>query len=293
MSKLEQIESLENGKGIQHLLDAAYEIFQNPICVFDTGYILLAHTAGECGDPLWRELISTGTFSQETQKFIASMYFALLDANTDTLAVMTSPELAHDRVNVKIHNKKGIRVASLLMIWYNVPLADEDQSALASLAQKIELEILDDESFNIYGYKSHETIINNLLERVFDNPKIYTAHIQILYDGFEDYIYLAVVDAGQNDVSQIRDLLESRYPAFKFAIYSENVVMLMSSKLQDFNEAQFFDESLLYENDIFVGVSDSFENMYELRKYYDQAKAELMRGINANSGQRVFLYQSQ
>jgi len=292
MGKAEQIEILKNGQGIQYLLDAAYSIFQNPICIFNTGYILLANTKAECDDPLWQELISTGTFSQETQQLIASMYFAVLDANAEPLAVMKSPHLSYDRINVKVHNSNGIRVASLLMIGYNVPLAEEDQTALVSLAEKIELEIMDDERFDIYGYKSHETIINNLLERIFDDPKIYTAHIQILYDGFEDYIYLAVVDAGPNDIDQIKTFLESRYPLFKFAIYAGNIVMIMSSKLKDFYEAQLFDESLLFEKNMFAGVSDSFENMYVLRDYYEQAITELTSGIKANNGQRLFLYQS-
>jgi len=292
LSKLKQIESLENGKGIQHLLDAANEIFQNPICIFDTGYILLANTRSECDDPLWQELITTGAFSQETQKLIASLYFAVLDANAEPLAVMKSPNLVHDRINVKIHNRNDIRVASLLMIGYNVPLSEEDQPALVGLAKKIELEIMNDESFSIYGYKSHETIINNLLERIFDDPKIYTAHVQILYDGFEDYLHLAVIDTMQNDIRQIRSLLESRYPSFKFATHSDYIVMIMSSKLKDFHEAQLFDESLLFEKNMFAGVSDSFENMYELRTHYDQAIVKLKAGIKASNGQRLFLYQS-
>ena len=291
MGKLEKIDSLENGKGIQHLLDAAYGVFHNPICIFDTGYILLANSEGECDDPLWQELISTGTFCQETLVFISSMHFAVLDADADTLAVMKSPKLAHDRLNVKLHNRNGVRVASLLMIGYNVPLAEDDQASLVKLAKKIELEIMDDENFNIYGYKSHETIINNLLNRIFDDPKIYTAHIQILYDGFEDYLHLAVVDVGQNDIHQIMEVLESRYPAYKFAIYSGFIVIIMSSRLKDFQDVQFIDESLFFENNMFAGVSDSFENMYELRDYYDQALAELKRGIKANNDQRVFFYQ--
>ena len=251
----------------------------------------MANTKGECDDPLWQELISTGTFSPETQKFIASMYFAVLDANADTLAVMTSPELTYDRINVKINNSNSIRVASLLMIGYNVPLVEEDKAALISLAEKIELEIMDDESFSVYGYKSHETIINNLLERIFDDPKVYTAHIQILYDGFEDYLFLAVIDVGQNDINQMMKFLENRYPSYKFAVYSDYIVMIMSSKFKDFYELQLFDESLFFEKDMFAGISDGFENLYELRDYYDQAVAALKSGIDAKNGQRVFLYQ--
>ena len=291
MSKAEQIESLENGRGIQHLLDASLRIFQNPVCVFDTGYNLLADNKAECDDPLWQELISTGTFCQETLEFISSMYFAVLDADADKLAVMKNPKLEYDRLNVKLFNRNGIRVASLLMIGYNMPLEEEDSVALINLAEKIELEIIGDESFNIYGYKSHETIINNLLDGIFDDPKVYTAHIQILYDGFEDYLRLAVIDVGQNDIFQINELLESRYPSYKFAKYSDQIVVIMSSKLKSFDEAALLDESLLAEYNMFAGVSDCFENMYELRGYYDQATAELSGGIKANNGQRVFVYQ--
>jgi hypothetical protein len=259
--------------------------------MFDTGYNLLAYNKAECDDPLWQELISTGTFCQETLEFISSMYFAVLDADADKLAVMKNPKLEYDRLNVKLFNRNGIRVASLLMIGYNVPFEEEDPVALINLAEKIELEIIGDEGFNIYGYKSHETIIDNLLDGIFGDPKVYTAHIQILYDGFEDYLRLAVIDVGQNDIFQINELLESRYPSYKFAKYSDQIVMRMSSKLKSFDEAALLDESLLAEYNMFAGVSDCFENMYELRGYYDQATAELSGGIKANNGQRIFAYQ--
>ena len=67
--------------------------------------------------------------------------------------------------------------------------------------------------------------------------------------------------------------------------------MIMSSKLKVFDETTFFDENLFIEYNMFAGISDCFENMYELRNCYDRAIAELSAGIKANNGQRIFVYQ--
>lgn len=70
MGKSDQIEALRKGEGVQYLLDTASKIFNNPIVIFDTNYSLIAYTDVITDDPIWNELISTGTFSADTQLFL-------------------------------------------------------------------------------------------------------------------------------------------------------------------------------------------------------------------------------
>ena len=45
-------------------------------------------------------------------------------------------------------------------------------------------------------------MINRLINGEINDPKLNTCRVQILYDGFEDYIYVAVVDMSQSGISE-------------------------------------------------------------------------------------------
>jgi len=298
MNKFQQIKNLETGKGIQYLLDAGYEIFSNPIVMFDTYYMLIAYTDVTTDDPVWNELISTGTFSMTEQAFFSSERFTEDVANADKLVVMKSEKLKYDRILGNVFNREHIKVANLVMVESLAPFETDTQTAFEALVDKITNEIRNDDHYTAYGREYHHTIITKILDREITDTKIYTGHVQILYDGFEDYLYVAVVDVTQNSakgddrLAYFRDLLKKRYPSFKFAVYSGYVLMIVSSKYDIFSSEGILGghENPFDQNNLFTGISGSFENLYELEKYYNEAITALKNGIAGNSGGHVFLY---
>jgi hypothetical protein len=42
------------------------------------------------------------------------------------------------------------------------------------------------------------------------------------------------------------------------------------------------------QNNLFAGVSGSFENLYELREYYDKSLALLKEGLKQNCAKHIF-----
>ena len=292
MSKLEQIKTIEAGRGIQYLLDSAQSIFHNPIVMFDTNYALIAHTDVVTDDPLWNELVTTGTFSMAEQEFFFHERFTEDVANADKLVIMKSDKLKYDRILGNIFNRENIKVANIVMVECAAPFEKDTQAAFEALADKITDEIRNDDYYTKYGRTYHDAIIKKILDHQIKDPGIYTSHIQILYDGFEDYLYLAVVDVlNSGKLAYFRGLLESRYPSSKFAVYSDYVLMIMSSKYDSFSPEGIIGghENPFAQNSIFVGISHCFENLFELRKHYDEALTALKSGIAGGSG-NIFLY---
>jgi len=303
MNKLEQIKTLETGKGIQYLLDSAYNIFGNPIVLFDTNYTLIAYTDVATDDPIWNELISTGTFSMTGQEFFLSERFTEDVANADKMVVMKSPKLKYDRILGNVFNQENIKVANLVMVECTTPFGADIKAAYEALADKITDEIRNDGYFTAFGREYHDTIIKKILDHQISDNGIYTGHVQILYNGFEDYLYLAVVDVMQNGMNRdkllyFRDLLKKRYPSFKFAVYSDYMLMIISSKYDNFSPEGILGgyENPFEQNKIYAGISSSFENLYELEKYYNEAITVLKNGIagnngiTASSGQYIFFH---
>ena len=297
MSKLEQIKALRKDKDIQYLLDAAREILLNPIAMFDTNYSLLAYTEVETDDPIWNELISTGTFCLETQKFFANEYFTYYVTNADKLVVLKSDELKYDRVLAHVFNRDKIKVALLVMVECNTPFTTDDLVVFSAFADKLTAKIRNDEHFTAYGRAYHEDYIVKILNGEIKDTRLYSPHIQILYDGFESYLYVAAITVKQSDTQQgrleyIRNLLFEKYKSFKFAIYSGYIIMVMSSKQNSFNAKNVlgkYDE-FFAQNDLLAGVSSGFESLYELRMYYDEAVMALKNGIDSDSDMHLFVY---
>jgi len=283
------------------LLDAAHEIFRNPIAMFDTNYNLKMYADVVSDDPLWTELISTGTFSMKTQEFFAKECFTEDVANANKLVYLKSTRLKYDRLLGIIFNRDRIKVANVVMVCLDTIHDEEDTEAFEELADKISDEIHNDDYYTAYGRAYHETIIIKLLDRVIGDPLIYTPHVQILLDGFDDYLYVAVVDITQNDkiidsshqdrLTHFKNLIQEKFQSFKCAIYSDFIVMIMSSEYKGSYEEQFLgsDNNLFANNNLFVGISNSFENPYELREHYDKAVVALKNGIKKNDGRQIFL----
>ena len=299
MNKLEQIKALENGKGIRFLLYAAYKIFNNPIYMIDANYNLIAFTDVPVDDPYWNELVTTGTFSIKAQEFLAKEHMIENVVNSDKIAVVKSNSLEHRRMTGHIFNRDNIWVG-LITIYEYTPFNAANMAAYEILTDKISNEIRDYEYFTTFGDSFYEDNINKLLSGTVKDPLLYNPQAQILYNGFKDYLYAAVVSIPRNNIQDnihqnrltyFKSLLKGKYPSYKYAIYSDYIVILMSSKHRYLCDTPFYASQYNFfdENDLFAGISGSFENIYELRNYYDQAVAALKNGIEYNRDKRIFL----
>ena len=296
MGKLEQMKAMRKDGDLKRLLEKASKILDNPIAMFDTNYHLIANTDVETDDPIWNELVSTGTFCLETQMFFADIYFTYDVSNIEKVVVLKSEYLKHDRVLVPVNNRNGVMVASLVMVACNTPIAEDDIISFCAFADKITNKIRNDEHYTEYGKLYHADLIVRLLDGEITDTRLYAPHIRILYDDFDVYLFMVVIGFRQSgpqegELEHIKDLFMERYRSSKFAIYSGYILMLTSSKHHVSDDKQIlgkYDEFFERYN-LAAGISSGFENLYQLRKYYDEAVAALSGGVGSGSGQRVFI----
>ena len=301
MGKVEQVKALETGNGIQRLMNTAYEILNNPIYMIDINYNLISYTDVPVDDPNWNEIMADGTFSLKTLEIFADKGLLETITNSDKSVVLRNDTLKYAKIAGHIFNRNNIDVGLLMMTEYNVAFDEESIEAFEHLADKITSEISAYDYFTTLAMTFHEDKINLLLDGTVKNPLLYNPQAQVLYNDFEDYLYVAVVyleqnyvleDVHRNKMEYFESLLKTKYPLFKYSVYSDYIVMIMSSKSRYSYGAPFFitQAELFEQNGLFIGVSNSFENMYELRAYFDQAVAALTDGLKNKKDQRVFIY---
>ena len=299
MDKVEQVRAIENGNGIQFLLNSAYMILNNPIYVIDINYNLLAHTDVSIDDPNWIELITTGSFSMRTLEILANEGLIESITNAGKTVLMRSKKLKYAKMAGHFFNRDNINVGLAMLTEFNAPFDAESAAAFEALANKITEEIQTYDYFTMLAMTLHEDKINQLLEEDVQSPLLYNPQAQVLYKDFDDYLYVAVVCVEQHDIlddvhrkrlEYFKSMMKTMFPFFKYSVYSDLIIILMSSKNKKYGAMPFFklNADLFERNGFLAGISDSFESIYELRIYYEQAVAALTNGIRNKKGARVF-----
>ena len=302
MDMAERIKALENGNGIQFLLNSAFLILNNPLYVIDIDYNLLAFTDVPVDEPDWNELVTTGTFSAKTLERLANAGLTENIANAERTAILNNEQLKNSRIAGHIPNRDKINVGLVMMSAYITPFSPESLKAFNALVDKITEEIQAYDYFTMLAMNYYEDKINLLLDGTVKNPLIYNPHAQILYDGFEDFLYLAAIhferkslleNVYRNKLVYLKSMLKTKYPSFKFSVYGEYIVMLMSSTHSNFYGVPYLvtHADLFEQNGLLIGISGGFENIYELRLYFDQAVTALAKGLESGDGRRLFLHQ--
>ena len=299
MDKADRIRAVANGNGLQFLLNSAYTILNNPIYVIDINYNLLAYTNVSIDDPNWNEIITMGSYSPETLDKLANEGLIENITNADKTVVLRNEQLKYAKMAGHFFNRDNIEVGIAMMTECNAPFDAENTAAFETLTEKITDEIRTYDYFTILGMTLHEDKINLLLDGAVNNPILYNPQAQVLYNDFDDYLYVAVVSVDQYDILEnvhrnrleyFKSMLKSMFPFYKYSVYSDFIVILMSSKNKKYGGTPFFnlEAELFKRNGFCVGISDSFENIYELRLYYDQAVTALTNGIRNKDGRRFF-----
>ena len=142
MNALERISTLENGKGIQYLLDCACKIFNSPVYVIDSFYNLIAFSGVPEDEPFWNELIKNGTFDQNALELMADENVVKNVSYSDKIVRLKSSKLKNCLISGHIFNGDNIWVGETTMAE-NITFDIDKMNAFEMLMGKISSEIHD------------------------------------------------------------------------------------------------------------------------------------------------------
>lgn len=295
--KMNQVEALKNKRSIQNFLDEAHIILENPIAMFDTEYRLQAYTSVITDDPIWNELVTYGEYSYKTQVLFMEEGFVDAVANTKVTAYLASDKLKYDRIYGKLYNEHNIHVANLILIACERPFNDDDLEIFEAICNIFSKKIIRSGLYQTYGKLYQENYIRKLINGEITDRALYAAHIAIVYNNFNSSMRLLVADIGKNNsdayskITYFRDLFRQTQSKFIYAIYSKYILIIMGSDNKQFDAKKELGSiyKLCEKNGIYCGVSNRFDNLYELRKHYFEAIDALSNGLNENLDGWLFL----
>lgn len=297
--KVRQLKCLKSGKGVQYILDAAYKILGNPLLIHDMDYKLIAYNKNAVNDdPIWNEFVTNGTVDLNRLLFYKDETFFDMAAYAENITFMPSDRLKYDRVYGKLFTNGQIPVGCAAIVACNKPFESSDTELFRIVCDILNAELMDSEYYQNYGQAYMETLIAKLIDDSIEDKKLYAAHIANTYIGLGNHLRLAVVDfsasgIGSSQFAHFRDLCKRILPAYRYIIYSNNIIILMGADRENFrtNHGGLHKLYQLFEQyDMYAGISSRFEKSYELRKYFLEAVDALCFGMETNIRQRIFIY---
>lgn len=282
ISKMEQLKKLKSGKGFQYLLNEASKILQNPIIMHDMDFKLIAYTENVItDDPIWNEFMQTGRASRDLLEFYKNESFLNAVANADRITFLYSDKLKYERILGKLFNCDNIQVG-VTSIEAHKPFIEDIQALFSFYCDIVNKEIAKIDYYKNYGQEYQEVLINKLIKGDIEDKAIYTAHVASIYMNLKSQLFIAVIDVTQCDPSYtklmyFRDLLKHAQPCYKYSIYMNYIIIIISSDNMMLNKNKDLGRlsRFLLQNNMYAGISSCFENLYELQKYYMEAVTAL------------------
>lgn len=280
------IKSLNASENIQHISDITYKITGHPILLHDMEYKIISYTGNiVTDDPIWNEFITTGTVGPDRLKFYKDEGFLDTVANAEKITFLISDKLKYERIFGKLFNKDNIQVGCACIHACHKPFEEEDPEFFEIICDAISEKLGKNEFYQNYGQVYFETLVSKLIEGTLEDKKLYTAHVESIYAHLKTNLYLAVADIAECDSPHTRlayfsDLLKRAHLDFKCSIYSNYIVIIVSTENTPLNAERDLKklEKIFAKNNIHTGISSCFDNIFELRKYYTEA----VNALNSN-----------
>lgn len=292
------MKAFEHGKGVENVLNEWYDIVGNPMVIMGMQYNLLASTKNTVTDDyLWNELVIQGRFSHTTVNFFNTQQFVEDVANTEDVVVLKNENLKYDRICCKLFDKDDLQIGSIIMVACYRPIIEEDFKNIVQLCENISVEMQKSEFYLNTDSLLEETFISHRIEDKIIDEDFSEQMMNEIYKGLKSNLYLAVVDIMKYErtvtqLSYMRDMFKNLQLEFKYYIYLNNIVIVLSTdeKTLNINKDFLYLKEFFIENKIYAGISSSFENLSELKKHYRQALNALNYGMDSSDNENIFKY---
>ncbi|MCR4434925.1 MAG: helix-turn-helix domain-containing protein [Eubacteriales bacterium] len=291
------LDTLMDGKGIQHIIDVAYEILGNPICFGDPSGRLITHKGlVEAIEPIWDEQIKTGRFSPNTVR--SSEYqesVAKINKSSSPVWLKGMSKYLKIASKVAIGN---ITVGYLTVIEYEKPFKESDLELVALLCDVISSEMYKTKPFKNAKGALYESFLADLLNGSIQDSQAVQEMVKDLNLKLGENLYILTIDLRRSDNSyahlvHLMYRLENMVTGSKSIMYRDYIVMLISCD----KEKPFSGGSLspflefLRENNLYAGLSRCFHSLMELNYYYMQSLKAIELGIRSNKEDVFFVYE--
>ena len=292
------LDALFNDEGLQGICDVAYSFLGNPIFVIDNSYKHIAVSTGTQPDSsIMKKETDRGQIEEEGIRFIRQSKLDDQVRKSNRPFYLMNP--VHNRGMligpIKIHD---IEVGHVMMYEQNRPINDNDYELLHRLCRVISIELQKKDFYKKNKGTMYAYFIGDLLDNNAGNIELSKERLATLGYILKDDLFILSISDKYNTTSEARQELivsdiRSMLPGSLYVIYQNSVVFLINGcDPQDnhsFSNSKL--EIYLKNNGLIAGLSNRFQNIQEIRKYFDQSLKSAQLGMKMKNAPGLYRYE--
>lgn len=293
------LEALISNNGLQHIIDIASELMENPLILSDISYKMIAHTQDAClDDRFWKNMVEQGyqPINEITYLKNRGIMESLFTRRTP---VFLTKEAAESKYAVLVTlifiNHKPV---GTLAVYSGLRSINKyDKQLLTLIADVIASEMKRNEFYQTNDIYLEESLLNDLIS------ENYSSEFEIInrasvFNWNPPSCHILLVDLSHFDkaiatVISLKDELIDLFPGSKSVIYQSDLVIIIEGDHQLFfaSPACHIFESILKKNGLKAAFSRRYTNLTGTHVHYAQARRTLKIGSQLNLMTDYTLYE--
>lgn len=285
-------------RGLQHVVDTAAQLFQNPVYVVDLQgkYLAISRGIGEENPFLLAEK-QAGYISDDGMKFI------LTRKVDEKIRAQNRPyyfynESAHCSVMTDSIVIQGIEVGHVMLQESQQKLGEYDEELFHRFSRMIAIELRKNDFYNGNKGVMYSYFLADLIRNPEANHDVVKRRLLHLGFHLEGYLYVLVIPSiGQPSENLKRSLVIQRLqqilPPSIYMQYEENLVFLITKKADSLLEQPVLDKlsAFLGANSLTAGLSNYFQSLTDTSRFYRQAVDSERLGRHLSHPGPLYAYQ--
>lgn len=292
------LDCLVSEKGIEHIVNTGSEILENPICIIDLSFKLLASSKNiQVDDPIWIELLTKGYCSFDFVSMSNAEKFIELVHKSNSPVFMSKDKFRIPRIisNIKVNNKV---VGYLVALECEKRFTEDDLELIFLLCKVLSSEMQKNRFIqNTKGLRYENFIIDLICGEKMDKATV-EERLNFLDLHFKNNLYVLAVKAPQNNFAnvslyRVRDTIEYLIVDSKSIIYNDTIIVLISrnNKISTLENSFVKLMEFFKKNKIYGGLSRCFHSLIDMKEYYQQALKSIELGVSLRTNKFLFLYE--
>ena len=290
------------GRGLQAISDLGSRMLDAPVAILDPAYVLLAWSGIDSTDnPYYNATKENGYIHEDAVELIKKTHrFAKAQADENvshtpnTFSEISTTPYGWLDVSIRINN---MIVAYLSVSGETHPFSEFDKDCLSHLAKVASLELQKNEFFIQNHGIIYETFMYDLLDQRMKNDDAIHSRMRLLNIRFKKYYYIIAIHhrkkTGTKAIpSGTQTLFRNLFRGSISAPYKKGIVLLLSSDDWNMNLPKEKNEltALLDSHNLYMGISNSFQDLSLTGEYYLQAYQAIEYGYRINAKEGWYFY---
>lgn len=268
-----------HNKSIQSIGACCSKYLQNPIIIRDTIGSVLAYTSNGYQGNWWDILTTEG--KESLLKYESLKSHPDMD-NAQRPYILTLPDESIRAMNGNIAHDK-FKLGSIIVLEVNHHFNDSDFDKLQEICEIIAHHIIYNSDSRFIENPNQEYFLSKLLCGEYVDQEDLKKH---LFKQQNNHRFLLVICRGKNKIKSLFILPEFYnkfslyYPDAKVMIYDDDIVLLFYRKSKGIKIDLDLDIilNMAQKYQLTFGFSDTFEDLNQIKSYYDQAITALYYG---------------